>query len=308
MGIGAPLAGRAPPAHDAGVDGTLPQRLRVHHQDDALGRWTVAWCPPPAALAGIVAMLWYGEGHTGYQRDRILPSGESFLLVNLGPVQYRIEPGPPERRVPFDDIWYSGLHQGPIETEAPHGNALFGVAFTATGGRPWLGADADAFGDRILPLAEVLGSGARALREQLLECRSLPARFSLVEAWLASRLDPRCAPNPLLAWAVQRIEASAGQVGIEGLAREAGVSRKHLAGLFRRQVGLGAKSLARVHRFRAALDGLAGQAQVPWATLAAQCGYFDQSHLVRDFKAFSGFTPGEFVRHARADARAVVVR
>ena len=290
------------------MDGDLRQRLRVHHQDDALGRWTVAWCPPPPALAGVVSMLWYGEGHTGYQRDRILPSGDSFLLVNLGPVQYRIEPGPPERRVAFDDIWYSGQHQGPIDTEAPHGNALFGVAFRATGGRPWLGTDAHELGDRIVPLADLLGPPATELRDRLLACPSLPARFSLVDNWLATRLDPRHAAKPLLAWAVDRIETSAGQVAVEALAREAGVSRKHLAGLFRQQVGLGAKSLARIHRFRAAVAMLAGRDRVPWTELALQCGYFDQSHLVRDFRAFSGFAPGEFIRHARADGNAVVVR
>ena len=54
-----------------------------------------------------------------------------------------------------------------------------------------------------------------------------------------------------------RIEASRGQVAVDALAREAGVSRKHLAALFRQQVGLGAKSLARVHRFRAAVALLA---------------------------------------------------
>ena len=290
------------------MDGDLRARLRVHHQDDALGRWTVAWCDPPESLRGVVSMLWYGEGRTGYQRDRILPSGDSFLLVNLGPVQYRVEPGPPETRVAFDGVWYSGLHQGPIDTEAPHGNALFGVAFRATGGRPWLGTDAQDMGDRIVPLDDLLGPAAGELRERLLACTSLPARFALVERWLAARLDPRRAPSPLLAWAVRRIEDSAGQVAVESLAREAGVSRKHLAGLFRQQVGLGAKSLARVHRFRSAVRLLAGRERVPWAELAAHCGYYDQSHLVRDFRAFSGFAPGEFIRHAMADGNSLVVR
>ncbi len=81
-------------------------------------------------LSEIVASMWFGEGKVAYQRDRILPSGQSQLLINLGPPQYRIEPGPPEVRVPFVDVWYSGLHQGPIDTEAPHGNALLGVAFS----------------------------------------------------------------------------------------------------------------------------------------------------------------------------------
>ena len=87
--------------------------------------------------------MWFGEGKTAYQRDRILPSGQSQLLINLGPPQYRIEPGPPEVRVPFVDVWYSGLHQGPIDTEAPHGNALLGVAFSARGTFPWLGERMD---------------------------------------------------------------------------------------------------------------------------------------------------------------------
>lgn len=290
------------------MDGELRPRLRVHHQDDALGRWTVAFAEPPPALRGIVSMLWYGEGRVGYQRDRILPSGGSHLLINLGPAQFRIDPGPPEARVAFEDVWYSGLHETPIDTEAPNGNALFGVAFTACGARPWLGVDADATAGRITPLADLLGRPALALREQLLETRDLAARFARVEAWLAARLRPRLAPSPLVGWALRRIEAHAGQVNVACLAGEAGVSRKHLAGLFRRQVGLGAKSLARVHRFRAAVAMLAGRDRVPWADLAAQCGYYDQSHLVRDFRAFSGMAPGEFVRHAMADGNSLVVR
>jgi AraC-like DNA-binding protein len=290
------------------MDADLRSRLHVHHQDDALGRWTVAWCAPLPALRSLVATIWYGEGQVSYQRDRILPTGGSQLLVNLGPTQYRIEAGPPERRIPFEDVWYSGLHQSPIDTEAPHGNALLGVAFHAAGTRPWLGVDANELSERITPLADILGRGALALREALLAERSLEARIATLEAWLLSRLDPRRAANPLLAWATARIEASRGQVAVDALAREAGVSRKHLAGLFRRQVGLGPKSLARVHRFSAAVAMLAGRRQVPWAALAQQCGYYDQSHLVRDFRTFSGLSPGEFVRHAMADGSSLVIR
>ncbi|KAA2284016.1 helix-turn-helix domain-containing protein [Arenimonas fontis] len=291
------------------MDGTPRHRhLHVHHQDDALGRWTVAWRSSPAALADVVTMLWYGEGRVAYQRDRILPSGGSQLLINLGPVQYRIEPGPPERRVPFRDVWYSGLHQGPIDTEAPHGNALFGVTFRAAGARPWLGVDADRLVGRVLPLEDLVGGDAQTLRERLLETRTLEARFALVEDWLLARLRPRYAPSPLTLWALGRIEASAGRLPVETLAREAGVSRKHLAVLFRRQVGMGMKSLARVHRFRAATALLAGRERVPWAELAEACGYFDQSHLVRDFRAFSGLSPGQFIRHAMADGGSLVLR
>ena len=132
----------------------------------------------PARLADIVTSMWFGEGRTAYQRDRILPSGQSQLLINLGPPQYRVQAGPPEVRVPFVDVWYSGLHQGPIDTEAPHGNALLGVAFGARGAFPWLGERMDGLSDRISGLADALGDGARRLRERLL---NPPKRASI--AW-----------------------------------------------------------------------------------------------------------------------------
>lgn len=290
------------------MDADCRRRVTVHRHDDALGRWTVAWCRPHPALQPYVDMLWFGEGHTRYSRDRILPSGTSYLLINLGPLQYRIEPGPPERRVPFADVWYSGLHHAAIDTEAPHGNALLGVALSAAGTTPWLGVDADDLANRITPLSDLLGDRALALRERLLETGSIEARFDLVEQWLRRRLDPKRRPHAAVEYALQRIAASAGQLAVEDLAHDCGISRKQLGTLFRRQVGLTPKALARVHRFRTALAMLSGLERVPWTELAAHCGYFDQSHLIRDFRAFSGFAPGEFVRRARPDGNSVVVR
>ena len=283
-------------------------RIRSFAHDSPLGRWRVDVCEPDERLAGLVSSLWYGEGHVAYQRDRILPSGQSQLLINLGPPQYRIEAGPPERRVPFVDIWYSALHQGPIDTEAPHGNAMLGVAFSARGAYPWLGAQMEGLTDRIIALADALGDGVLALRERLLNLPDSAQRFDCVEHWLRARLHPRGAVHPAVRWAVDRIARSGGQVPVETLARETGYTRKHLGALFLRQVGLSPKALARVHRFRGAMVLLQGAGQVPWAELAAHCGYYDQSHLANEFRAFSGFAPGQLVKQERPDAQSVVLR
>ena len=260
-------------------------------------------------LAEVVASMWFGEGKVAYQRDRILPSGQSQLLINLGPPQYRIEPGPPEVRVPFVDVWYSGLHQGPIDTEAPHGNALLGVAFSARGTFPWLGERMDGLSDRIIALADALGDGALALRERLLNTASLEARFKLVERWLIARLKPRNIVHPAVRWAVDRIAATGGKLSIEDLAVQTGFTRKHLGNLFQQQVGLSPKSLARVHRFRGALDILnRANGEVPWVELAEQCGFYDQSHLINEFRRFTGFSPTELARRYRPETGSVVLR
>jgi AraC-like DNA-binding protein len=283
--------------------------LQTFAHQSPIGHWSVSVWQPDARLVETVASMWFGEGKVAYQRDRILPSGQSQLLINLGPPQYRIEAGPPEVRVPFIDVWYSGLHQGPIDTEAPHGNALLGVAFSARGTFPWLGERMDGLADRIIALADALGDGVLALRERLLNTPTLEARFKVVERWLIARLKPRSIVHPAVRWAVDRIATAGGKLSIEDLAVQTGFTRKHLGNLFQQQVGLSPKALARVHRFRGALDILnRANGVVPWVDLAEQCGFYDQSHLINEFRRFTGFSPTELARRDRPDTGSVVLR
>ncbi|TIU04954.1 MAG: helix-turn-helix transcriptional regulator, partial [Mesorhizobium sp.] len=69
-----------------------------------------------------------------------------------------------------------------------------------------------------------------------------------------------------------------------------GWSRKHLAGKFSNAIGVGPKTLSRIVRFNRAL-GLSRQDQSDWADIAADCGYADQAHLVREFRDLAGETP-----------------
>lgn len=282
-------------------------KVTTFKHESPLGQWEFSLCTPDPRLAALVASIWYGEGSVSYQRDRILPTGQSQLLINLGPTQYRIEAGPPERRVPFRDVWYSGLQQTPIDTEAPHGQALLGIAFHAHGAFPWLGRELAQVEERIVPLADLVGSGVLGLRERLLNTAAVADRFRLVQDWIIDRMSERTVVHPAVTWAVQKMVATEGRYPIANLATETGYSRKHLAELFHRQVGLSPKALARVLRFRGALNLLQGRRDVPWAELADQCGYYDQSHLTNEFRDFAGVTPGEFVRMQQPDSQSIVL-
>jgi len=68
--------------------------------------------------------------------------------------------------------------------------------------------------------------------------------------------------------------------------------------LFRREVGLTPKVFCRAQRFQAALRRIEEDRRPPrWAGLAVACGYSDQAHLVRELRAFSGYTPTEYLSH-----------
>lgn len=102
-------------------------------------------------------------------------------------------------------------------------------------------------------------------------------------------------PQALLA-AVGRLLESSGRVRIESVAREVGVSTRQLERLFTREIGLGPKELGRIRRFHRVVGRVSAEAAPRWATLAVECGYHDQAHLIREFREFAGTTPGAYWR------------
>jgi transcriptional regulator GlxA family with amidase domain len=98
-----------------------------------------------------------------------------------------------------------------------------------------------------------------------------------------------------LFWAWRRLRASAGRASVGSLARELGWSHRRLIARFREQIGMPPKSVARVLRFERVSDLLRRPAAPSFAEIAQDCGYYDQSHLNRDFRDFAGTTPGAYV-------------
>jgi len=86
--------------------------------------------------------------------------------------------------------------------------------------------------------------------------------------------------------------AMRGQRTVAGLARDAGVSRQHLTRIFRESVGVTPKLYCRLGRFQVGLAYARARSKVDWAVAAIEAGYCDQSHLIADFRQFSGLTPG----------------
>ena len=87
------------------------------------------------------------------------------------------------------------------------------------------------------------------------------------------------------------IDNTRGSIAIETLARRVGITRRHLERQFREYVGLRAKHVARIARIHSALDLLQRQPAMSGAEIAAECGYSDQSHLVRECQELAGQTP-----------------
>jgi len=143
----------------------------------------------------------------------------------------------------------------------------------------------------LIALDEIWGAEAERLRSRLVEAESWDRRFALVHEGLTKRYRESHHVDPEIADAWRRILRTGGQVPIAGLAQDYGWSRTRFCSRFKTQVGVSPKRAARIVRFDRALRLIGADADL--ATVAAYCGYADQSHLNRDFLDFTATTPGE---------------
>jgi AraC-like DNA-binding protein len=159
-----------------------------------------------------------------------------------------------------------------------------------------LGVPADALHEDWTPLGRFLKPvEVRRLEAAVGRAPSLPARIGALEAFLVDKLLNR-AVDPRLSRALAAIYQAQGDLPVSDLARAAHASPRTLVRLFERWVGLAPKRFARVVRFQTALRTL--DATASGADLAADLGYFDQAHLIRDIKEMFGSTPTQARRLA----------
>lgn len=231
-----------------------------------------------------------GYAEPGAVRRRELPHDRVVLIVNLGDPLAVAGRAHGSFVAPLDERW--------AETESAGVSRGVEVRLDPLAARRLLGAPLDGL---TVDLDAVLGREAALLAERLDGLPGWGARFALLDAVLARRLRDAPAPPPDVVQAWRRLQETGGALRIGALAAELGCSRRHLANRFRDHVGPAPKAVARLVRFRRALALLQG-GRTTVAAVAAECGFADQAHLTREFRALTGSTPFPFLQDGVARA------
>ena len=167
-----------------------------------------------------------------------------------------------------------------------------GVFFRPGRAAPFLRAAISDLTDRTIAVEDVWGTAASRLPHQLWELDEA-ARIDVLENVLLARLGrgrQRAGALDVDGLAASVIQRQ-GRVTVEAMARDGGVSRQHLTREFRERIGIPPKLYSRLARFQSGLVCAGSHARIDWAGAALDLGYADQSHMIAEFREFSGLTP-----------------
>lgn len=252
-----------------------------------------------------VELVWFARGRITGVRERIAPTGSTVAAVVLGdPICLTPAGG---TSITAETGFLIGPHDRPVVNEPQGETYCVGIVTRPAGCRPAFGLAPAALNGRVLELSEAWPRGA-ALRLALSSCHSPGEALDLVECTLATH-EPFSRPAfARCAAAVEALTADPTRA-VADIAAALGVSHGHLDRQFTEQVGLSPRTLARILRVRRLLDHIDVHETVAWADLAADLGWFDQAHLIRDFQRHTGVTPTEYAAaqrstYSRAEAAA----
>jgi AraC-like DNA-binding protein len=252
---------------------------------------------PTPPLSKFVDNLWLYKGHEPEQKTgRILPTGTLELVVNLRQNELLFYDAEcPENCSRFSGAIVSGAHGRGLVPEPADEPCLVGVHFKPGGAFPFLGLPAGDLADTHVDLETLWGSSAHLLRERLCEAGTSAERFQLLQEALLNRLCYGVEQHYAVSAALEIFWKNQAGLTVRDAAKYLGLSQRRFIQVFKTEVGMTPKLFSRIQRFQQTRTFIQQNPSPNWATLAVDLGYFDQSHLIREFVEFSGLTPTDYL-------------
>ncbi len=268
----------------------------VTHSADPEGAWSLHEAAPTEALRGLVIRYaGFTERSQLALRRREMPTPVVTVILNLGtPLSVGIPGEPAEEHA---NGFLARVSPKPAVTAFIGTSSGIQIDLSPIAAQMLVGFPMHELPEPAVALEHLLGPEVSRLEEEIALTSRWEDRFHRLDAFILRRLAAGSTPTPSTVWAWRQIVASSGRVEIASLASQIACSREHLGRDFRRYVGVTPKTLSGIVRFRRALRLIeasqASQASdAGLARIAADCGYFDQSHMSRDFRRFAGVPPG----------------
>ena len=261
----------------------MPDRSTTPVAEPAQARWPRLQATPHPALRPLLAREHLGIAAYTAPRHLVVPASTAVNVV------IKLTDSP--HRAP---TFVMGPHAQHIVVDGACAPSYVEVSLEPLGAYTVLDLPMDQLGHGAVDLADLVGRAAPELSARLREATDWPERWALVDEFLLQRCERGPRPRAEVRYAYQRLVATAGSIRIGTLAREVGWSHKHLIHRFTQLVGVRPKTAARLVRLDAVRRRLDRLGAPRWEQIAAEAGYADQAHFVREFRALTGTPPSDY--------------
>ncbi len=245
---------------------------------------------PAPLLAPYVKHYWLLKtGGNFTAMARTVPTGMMNLIFHRGNRLFSVH----ENKI-HPQAFLSGQEKTYADLQYNGQINMISVVFRPVGVRAFFNLPANRIAGLRLTAEDIEDKELSVLENSLTSTEDDGLCILLIEQFLQERLTRLAEHN------LKRIETAirlidSGQANVASLADAACLSRKQFDRIFSEHVGVHPKEFSRTIRFQRALHRLETNPQISLAALAYECGYFDQSHMTKEFKIFSGYTPGEYL-------------
>ncbi|MBS1659598.1 MAG: helix-turn-helix transcriptional regulator [Bacteroidetes bacterium] len=224
--------------------------------------------------------------------DTVFPSGCMEIIFNLGTGHWQTAPGGSNFIThPGIELW--GQITRPLPVRSIGKNTMLGIRFFSHSAAYFLHEQMDKLNNQVLDVSDVSGQAMRELHARLLEAETWNKRIELIETFLLyslSHSESRLSKVTLVSNVMKELRKEDFFDNINTVASRYGITSRYLQKLFLQHTGLTPKLYSKINRFQNSLR-LIAKKDISLTSVAYDCGYFDQSHFIREFKSFTGLTP-----------------
>jgi len=250
---------------------------------------------PGNALKSFVKCYYIYQSNANVQfEDVVFPSGCMEIIFNLGDGHWQTASDCGFVTNPAIELW--GQITRPLPVKSVGKNIMLGVRFLPQGAAYFLNDKIDLFTNRVVDFSELSGNSVKVLHSKLSDAPEWDSRIELVENFLLKSLsysEKKFDRVVLVNNIMNEIQREDFFENFETVASRNGITSRYLQKLFLQYTGLTPKLYSKIDRFQNSLR-LVTKNETSLTSIAYECGYFDQSHFIREFKSFTGLTPSGY--------------
>lgn len=252
---------------------------------------------PTGPLGKLVESVWYARGTVPYEREKIAPTGSSVAVVVLGDPIVETPDDGAGTPLRSERGFLVGPHDRPVINEPTGETYAVGIVATPIGCRAVFGLPPAEIRGKVVQLESVWAPAAD-LRRRLAALEHPESMLDLIVEVLNVESDLSGAGLDYVSAALELLDTNPA-MPVADVADRVGISHGHLNREFTRVVGLTPRAVTRLLRLQHMLGELDVERRIVWTDLAAELGWFDQAHFIRDFKRHTGVTPSEYLAAQR---------